>query len=175
MGHKNTALNIIDEYEDNFKIVTAVMFDEYYLKDLKTDFLSQYKSVYRKINKFVKQYEPNYLVCERYQNRGRTGLNAEFINIQIGMWVFACRKYVDEVILLTASTWKNQFNREVSYCYDLKDVYVIANDKYNIPNHILDSILMGMYATGREECYTFLTNIKNLHFFLKQIKIAFDE
>jgi ribosomal protein L7Ae-like RNA K-turn-binding protein len=100
---------------------------------------------YRKeLRAIVKEYGVNVIIVERFQNRGRMfGNNSELVNIMIGVLL----NLNVEIRLITASQWKNSFNK----IYDLKSFY----KEIPLVAHRVDSSLIGIYGSS------FFTNTKH--------------
>lgn len=95
--------------------------------------LQKFKSEYYGL---VRQYAPEYIVAERYQNRGaQRGSTGETVSLMLGVMSLAPR--CKNVKLITAAQWKNEFNKH----YDLKEFYEIAP----LVPHAVDSISIGLY------------------------------
>lgn len=83
---------------------------------------------------------PDYIICERYQNRGLKGSLIErvaFMYIRLH-----CAFPTAQFTLIMASTWKNQFHRtntenKLDYWYKVA----------RVTPHQLDSTLIGLYQT----------------------------
>lgn len=109
-------------------------------------------------------YGPFGLVCaERFQSRGLKGKTVESIGFMIGTLLDI---FPNNLVLYTAGTWKNAFNR-INTEHPLNDVYDDLKDltapkpkaeRHQI--HELDSSLMGQYHAAK---HFGLTPFANMH------------
>jgi len=98
-------------------------------------------------------YGPFDLVCaERFQSRGLKGLSIESINMMIGK----LHDIYPNIVLYTAGTWKNAFNRVNKDC-SLNDTYDMLkvlskpkSPKIRHQVHELDCTLMAQYHVAKQ-------------------------
>jgi Holliday junction resolvasome RuvABC endonuclease subunit len=111
------------------------------------------KKYRRELQALVKKYDVDVIIAERFQNRGRMfGNSSELVNIMLGVLL----NINVEVRLITASQWKNAFNK----IYTLKDFY----KEVPLVAHRIDASLIGIYGSS------FFTNTK--HFDCIKLDIA---
>lgn len=87
------------------------------------------------VRKLLRQYGADVIGAERFQARGLKGNTSELVNVMIGCLFFVP---VKGVTLLTASTWKNAFNRVA----DLKQTY----EQSALTPHQIDATSIGLYT-----------------------------
>lgn len=102
------------------------------------------------IHPWVALYKPKAIIAERFQTRGNGGPLIELVSVMLG--VLSGYYYPMPVKLITASTWKNSFNRrfqpELGSMYpdaeklDLKLIY----PELKMTPHAFDSSLIGIYG-----------------------------
>ncbi len=160
MGSKNLAYCVMRNKKivhlNFFENTITNLIDPYYNLDLR-----KFNSEFLKI---LKTFKPNAIIAERFQNRARfRGNSSELLNIMIGLIsqiAFSKRIYV---YLATASTWKNQFNKQ--FANDTSTILVNKQMKgklvqqevalgpldtlYNslapFPDHLVDASLQAHY------------------------------
>ncbi len=93
------------------------------------------------IDRWVKMYDPQCIILERFQSRGGMGPLIELVS---GMIMAVCTEYRHlPCKVITAATWKNQFHRTFTD-YELNAVYP---ECLTTP-HQLDATLIGIYGLG---------------------------
>lgn len=108
------------------------------------------------------KYKFSHIVAERYQTRGIKGKTVECINLMLG--VLLNEFYDLEITLLTAATWKNQYNRKnnLNDLYlDLKDAEAKKKTKDRKQIHELDCSLMGVYRMCAIQKVPYFSTIDN--------------
>lgn len=103
-----------------------------------TQFNEQRKTYIAEIDQWVKLYEPNCLVAERFLSRGLQGSLGEYVSCMIG---FTAQEY-DHLPFLApmAATWKVPLQRRFEF--DLKELY----KQCGTTPHQLDACFIGIYA-----------------------------
>lgn len=101
------------------------------------------------IAQWIEAFRPKGIIAERFQTRGNSGPLIEYVSVMLGL---VAGKWALPVKLITASTWKNAFNRrhKDALCArypeapkaDLKLVYP---DVLTAP-HPFDATLIGIYG-----------------------------
>lgn len=107
------------------------------------EFSNQSESLSTEIANILIEHDAEYLVLERFTHRPGIGsLATELINLMISnvimTWNSSIRSQKDNIKLLLASQWKNEWNRHSN----LKDFYT----KVNCTVHQIDSIGIGLYG-----------------------------
>lgn len=102
------------------------------------------------VGRWVDEYKPQGIIAERFQTRGLGGPLIEQVSFMLGL---LAGHFGLPIKLITASTWKNKFQRR--FDIDLKeDVY----KEIKIQPHQLDACLIGCYglefALDQEFVYT---------------------
>ena len=90
------------------------------------------------IARWVEKFEPKAIIAERFQTRGNGGPLIEMVSVMLGL--LAGKYETLPVKLITASTWKNAFNRR--HQCDLREMY----PDVLTPPHAFDSCLIGIYG-----------------------------
>jgi len=125
--------------------------------DLTKGVRAQSKAFRKEVGSILKEYEVDVLIAERYQNRGRMmGNTIELVNYMLGV-MDSLR--TQDFVLITASQWKNAFNRH----YDLKEFY---KEIPMIP-HRIDAALIAIYGS-----YQYLDNQAKQYDFLSKKGLA---
>jgi hypothetical protein len=103
-----------------------------------TQFNEQRKAYIAEIDQWVKLYEPNGLVAERFLSRGLQGSLGEYVSCMIG---FTAQEY-DHLSFLApmAATWKVPLQKR--FGFDLKELY----KQCGTTPHQLDACFIGIYA-----------------------------
>lgn len=137
-GKSNFAYSIVKvAFEEPFryKVVTTGMVENVVF-DLTKGVRQQSKLFKREAWKILKTHQVDVLVAERYQNRGRMrGNTIELVNYMLGVLDQA---RTQDYVVITASQWKNAFNR--FYC--LKDFY----GEVELVEHRIDATLIALYG-----------------------------
>jgi hypothetical protein len=135
-GSKNTGIAIVAINKNKTQVVAnSILTNPLY--DL-TKFLQQREIFREEIDNWIQTYKPNGIIIERFQARGLLGSLGELVSIMIGI---ISERYSLPIKLVTASTWKNQWNRKF-LDYPLDDLY----KKCKITPHQLDAILIGRFG-----------------------------
>ncbi|AXG66931.1 Holliday junction resolvase [Dickeya phage vB_DsoM_JA29] len=144
-GKVNFALTVLDVKGKRLDIMGTRMFGSP-IQNLTGDLGSVTKKFIDEIAKIDKQYGPFDAMCfERFQSRGLGGNTIEAISIMIGVMAFYCHKKKIPFFAITASQWKNAFNRHA----DLKGLYKefnLTSKKSKKAIHEFDSMLIGIYT-----------------------------
>ncbi len=132
-GTNNFGFGVIETNKSSFEILDAGTLNNT-IKDLTTCVHTQYELYIEEISDIIKNYDIDFAIGERYQNRGfRRGSAGEGIGLMLGC-VFPL---VMNVTLITAAQWKNVINRKIP----LEDLY-----KFSDTNHELDAIMVALYG-----------------------------
>ena len=102
------------------------------------DFTQARRNFLHEIGKWVRVFKPKAIIGERFQTRGNGGPLIEFVSVMLGMLAGKYEKL--PIRLITASTWKNKFNRR--FGVDLKELYPTLS----ITPHAFDASLIGVYG-----------------------------
>jgi hypothetical protein len=136
-GTHNFALAVLDVRKKNdtvaFRILEAKMVSNT-ITELKDGIDEQMRAFVREFRSSSLKYKPTDFICERFQSRGMKGLTIECVNMMIGVMV---TRTTVPTRLVTASTWKNAFNRHAS----LQELY----DETDAVPHVVDAVCMGLY------------------------------
>lgn len=89
------------------------------------------------IEEIFTTYRIKAVILERFMPRGFRGNTIELVNIIIGVILSTAAKYTSNLKVITAATWKNNFNRN----RDLKKFY----RDVNWVTHKIDAICIGLY------------------------------
>lgn len=96
----------------------------------RNDFLAE-------IDKWVEVYQPNGIVVERFQTRGQSGPLIEYVGVMVGL----LGGYRMPIKAITASTWKNAWNRRFDPL-TLDAMYA----ECAITPHQLDACFIGIFG-----------------------------
>lgn len=118
--------------------------------DTLVDFEIAKETFLEEIRSWVKLFKPNAIIAERFQTRGNGGPLIELVSVMLGLIAGTYPKL--PIKFITASTWKNAFNKrfqdELAKTYpgalklDLKLVY----ESILTAPHPLDATLIGIYG-----------------------------
>jgi len=126
-------------------IGTAMIPDTHTLTDLKEETQDQLKRFRRIMIGLRKEYEPDFVLMERFQSRGMGGATIEHVNMMLGVAMLSFRGASCDI--LTAAMWKNRTHK----FFDLKAAYrgygltSKAKAYTGIAEHELDAALIGLY------------------------------
>lgn len=141
--------------------------------DKKEEKFSKQLHIYNNAVKYIcKTYNPKVIALERFQTRGHGGNLIEIISTMNGVWsVIALNRKVP-CYLVTASAWKNTFNKTL-VTSTLKDLYEVGK-KEKIQAHTIDSSLIsfyGAYLNGLiPHPYKWLLSRENRKRFFQQLR-----
>ena len=138
-GKNNFGYSIVKVAFDEpfrYKVVTTGLIKEVVF-DLTKGVRYQARPFKREVRALLKQYDVDVVMAERYQNRGRMlGNTLELVNFMLGVMESLP---VQDYVLVTASQWKNAFNRH----QDLKDFYT----RVPLVPHRVDAALIALYGS----------------------------
>ena len=99
-------------------------------------FMQQQRKFLAEVRSWIDTFHPNAIVAERFQSRGLRGATVECVSMMLGV----LSTLGLPVLFITASTWKNQYQRR--FGVNLRDVYK------TIPTtpHQLDASLIGCFG-----------------------------
>lgn len=115
----------------------------------------------REVRKIIRKHKPTYLIAERYQTRGPKGTNVELVNVMLGLLLSVGIK---NTCLITASQWKNQWNK----VYKLDDFYQEAG----VVVHQIDAVNIAFYGASVWFGVPFFQQLSNLDVFIKKLKTS---
>jgi hypothetical protein len=126
------------------------------------NFLMQSKNYLRVCQLFMRAYQPQQLVFERYQARSVRGLNIELINIMVGLWAGFAASLNVPTRVLTAAAWKNTLS---ALNVDLEQIYQ-EQALLHVPSHWVDALMLASFvaSTGENSAW-----IKSLRYYLDQL------
>ena len=95
------------------------------------------------MTKIIQQFKPEHIVTERFMARGARSQNqVELVSTMNGIiYAIAGGYYHTKFKFITASTWKNKFNKGKKR---LEDLYNRAKGM-DVNKHQIDATLLGMY------------------------------
>ncbi|ARW58862.1 Holliday junction resolvase [Erwinia phage vB_EamM_Y3] len=148
-GKVNFALSV-QEFKDNRIDILGTRMFHSPIQNLHYDMREPTKAFMKELEDMWKQYGPFDAMCfERFQSRGLGGNTIEAISLMLGVAsVFALKKKCP-IDLITASQWKNAFNRTMN----LKEYYALHNltsKKSRKAIHEFDASLIGVYTFYRQ-------------------------
>ena len=92
------------------------------------------------VQSIMNEFDPEFLIAERYMSRGMGGTTIELVNAMIGAVALMWKKSSDRVKFIPAAEWKNRWNSKSS----LDEFY----QKVNCAVHQVDSIGIGIYGAA---------------------------
>ncbi len=135
-GSKNMGISVV-ALNDNLKlkvVANSIVTNPIY--DL-TKFSVQRAVFLAEMDRWFELYQPSAIIAERFQTRGLLGPLVEIVSVMLGL---LAGRYNVPIKLITAATWKNEFNRR--FPYPLDDLY----KKARVTPHQLDSCLIGVFG-----------------------------
>lgn len=147
-GKVNFALSV-QEFKDNRITILGTRMFQRPIQNLQYDMREPTKAFMQELESIWKQYGPFDAMCfERFQSRGLGGNTIEAISLMLGVAsVFALKKKCP-IDLITASQWKNAFNRHM-VLNDYYDGYNLKSKKSRKAIHEFDACLIGTYTFYR--------------------------
>ena len=148
-GTKNFALAVTEYSNGKIRSVGTKML-EFPFHDLSSrEAAEALHQVTREIRRLIKKYNVDALYFERFQVRG-SGVSAiEGINVMLGVILHLAWLYEKRSRLITASTWKNNCNRNNVSGIKLDEAYKeLKLTSVHSPKaiHEFDASLIGVYA-----------------------------
>ena len=115
------------------------------ISDLINPHLEGQKKLFTKeVRSLLKRFSPTDVVAERFMVRGRfMGASSEKISFMLG--IVSSMVHPAKFTLLTASQWKNEFNRHFSN--PIQKLYEACK---GTPRHTIDASLIGYYYANIE-------------------------
>ena len=101
-------------------------------------FGDQIEALLDEISEITQEFGTCHLIAERYMARGMKGSTIELVNCMLGALVARSGLKSQNVKLLPAAQWKNEFNR----IYNLEEFY----KSVNCVDHQADASLIGLYG-----------------------------
>lgn len=142
-GKVNFALSVID-VKKKVKVVGTRMCANP-VKHLHLDVVAESQAFLAELEYLNDKYGPFDGVCfERFQSRGLKGNTVETISLMLGLIAVFAHKHNIPVMFITASQWKNAFNKTM----DLKGLYAdykLTSKKSPKAIHEFDACLQGLY------------------------------
>lgn len=135
-GSKNMGISVVAMNKNRELRVVANSIVTSPIYDL-TKFSTQREMFLAEMDRWFDLYKPNAIVAERFQTRGLLGPLVEIVSVMLGL---LAGRYNVPIKLITAATWKNDFNRR--FPYQLDDLY----KKARVTPHQLDSCLIGAFG-----------------------------
>lgn len=147
-GKVNFALSV-QEFKDKRITVLGTRMFQHPIQNLHYDMRQPTKEFLKELELIWKQYGPFDAMCfERFQSRGLGGNTIEAISLMLGVVSLFALKKNCPIDLITASQWKNAFNRNM----DLKGYYAdynLTSKKSRKAIHEFDASLIGVYTFYR--------------------------
>ncbi|QZE59467.1 Holliday junction resolvase [Erwinia phage pEa_SNUABM_2] len=147
-GKVNFALSV-QEFKDKRITVLGTRMFQHPIQNLHYDMRQPTKEFLAELELMWKLYGPFDAMCfERFQSRGLGGNTIEAISLMLGVISFFALKKKCPLDLITASQWKNAFNRTM----DLKGYYAehnLTSKKSRKAIHEFDASLIGVYTFYR--------------------------
>lgn len=149
-GKVNFALCIIEVTGNSIRVIGTRMFQKP-IQNLHYDMRESTKQFLKELEEMNKKYGPFDAMCfERFQSRGLGGNTIEAISLMLGVaCTFALKKNIP-INLITASQWKNAFNRTM----DLKSLYQevgLKSKKSPKEIHEFDAALISVYTFYKQK------------------------
>lgn len=142
-GKVNFALSVVD-VTNKVEIVGTRMCANP-VQHLHLDVVAESQAFLAELEYLNDNYGPFDGLCfERFQSRGLKGNTVETISLMLGLIVVFAAKHNIPVMFITASQWKNAFNKTM----DLKGLYAdykLTSKKSPKAIHEFDASLQGLY------------------------------
>ena len=138
-GKINFAVAIIDK---NKRLVHAQMFKNT-IQSMAANKAHQRGLFFDDMQRLILGWNPKTVICEEFQARGFATHLSEIVNIMIGMTLAICHHHRFDEVAVTASTWKNNFNKR----WSLDRLYAYAK-KRKVPPHIVDAMCLAIYCSN---------------------------
>ncbi len=142
-GKVNFALAVIDVKKKVQVVGTRMCANP--VQHLHLDVVSEARAFMAELEYLNDNYGPFDGMCfERFQSRGLKGNTVEAISLMLGLLVIFAEKHNIPIMLITASQWKNAFNKTM----DLKGLYAdykLTSKKSPKAIHEFDASLQGLY------------------------------
>lgn len=149
-GKVNFALSVQEFKDKRINILGTRMF-QHPIQNLHLDMRQPVKEFMKELEDIWKRYGPFDAMCfERFQSRGLGGNTIEAISLMLGVLSMFALKKNCPIDLITASQWKNAFNRTMN----LKEYYAhynLTSKKSRKAIHEFDASLIGVYTFYRHQ------------------------
>jgi len=157
--HFNQKLGTIKATKYEFKIVAQGMIRNP-ISDMK-HLSKQAKAFRSELISLLDEHKVDALAAERFQSRGFRNVTGECVSAMLGImatlpgprfvlpyrsdeWIDATARPPIKMLTVTASTWKNKFNRESSI--PLNELYKSLKSQFKLSTHLVDSMLIAIFA-----------------------------
>ncbi len=145
-GSVNFAVTVLEFDNGVLKVLGTKMMHNCF-KDLSSRTVVQDLNLFaEEVAELIETWRPDAMYFERFQFRGSGISTIEGVNVMLGVLMNLAHIYGVKGRLITASTWKNNFNNN---CADLKELYKefkLTSVKSAKTIHEFDSALIGVYA-----------------------------
>ena len=145
-GSVNFALTVL-EYDNGVLRVLGTKMMSNCFRDLSArTVVEDINAFSEEIEELIVAWKPDAMYFERFQFRGSGISTIEAVNVMLGVLMSLAHVYKVQGRLITASTWKNNFNNN---CADLKALYKeykLTSKKSAKAIHEFDSALIGVYT-----------------------------
>ena len=169
-GKVNFALSIIDIDDKTNKLeIIGTKMCENPVQRMHENVVEQSQAFLAELRALNKEYGKfDALTFERFQSRGLGGNTIEVISLMIGLAsVFAAEENIS-AMFITASQWKNAFNRKL-VLNDLYNDYKLKSVKSPKTIHEFDSSLIGFYTFYKHRGIVPFTSIdKNIDTYMER-------
>lgn len=145
-GSVNFALSVLEYDKGKLRVLGTKMMTSTF-KDLSARTVVEDLNAFsEEIEELIVQWKPDAMYFERFQFRGSGISTIEAVNVMLGLLMSLAHVYGVKARLITASTWKNNFNNN---CADLKQLYKahkLTSKHSPKAIHEFDSALIGVYT-----------------------------
>lgn len=148
-GTKNFALSVIEYNEGKLTVVGTKMVAHPFRDLSSRAAAADLWKFTREIKRIIDQYKIDALYFERFQVRGSNATAIEGINVMLGSVLMLAFRLKLLARLITASTWKNNFNRNNEAQTKLDELYkeFKLTSKFSPKAiHEFDASLIGVYC-----------------------------
>lgn len=143
-GKVNFALAVVD-IKKKLTIVGTKMC-EHPVQAMHLDVVAAAQEFLQELDDLWDTYGPFDAVCfERFQSRGLGGNTIEVISLMLGLVAVFAHKHGIPAFFITASQWKNAFNRTMTL-KQLYEDYKLTSKKSPKAIHEFDATLIGVYT-----------------------------
>lgn len=139
-GTRNFGISMIEYSDSKVKVLANALFTDPI--NTMVEFNSQRHSYRQEVARWVKAFKPNAITAERFQTRGNGGPTIELVSSMLG--ILDC--FGIPLRFITASTWKNAFNRRFTVHSDKALEVMYQHIEKPLTPHQLDSVLIGVYG-----------------------------
>ena len=145
-GSVNFALSVLEHDGKQLRVLGTKMMTSCFRDLSSRSVVEDLNSFSEEIEELIVQWKPDAMYFERFQFRGSGISTIEAVNVMLGVLMSLAHVYRVQGRLITASTWKNNFNNNCANLKDLYKEYKLTSKKSAKSIHEFDSSLIGVYT-----------------------------